>query len=272
MVELFEKQIVNQNRKSSKGNQLKWCDGEKWYKANYVGYEGFAEYVISHLLTQSSLESQEFVLYDLEQIKYKSQIFHGCSSPNFLKADWQIITLERLFQTYVGESLNRCIYKIKDHEERLKFIVEQTERITGLDNFGGYISKILTIDTFFLNEDRHTHNIAVLMNEKGEYDYCPIFDNGAGLLSDTTMDYPLNIGIYELEEPPRSKTFCPDFDEQLDIVEKLYGQHLIFYFTKKDVEKILADIEIDDITKERVKELVFHRMRKYQYLFQYPAT
>ena len=42
---------------------------------------------------------------------------------------------------------------------------------------------------FFLNEDRHTHNITVLMNGKGDYAYCPIFDNGAGLLADTTMDY-----------------------------------------------------------------------------------
>ena len=64
--------------------------------------------------------------------------------------------------------------------------------MTGLKNFGVYLNKLFTIDAFFLNEDRHTHNIAVLMNEKGEFAYCPIFDNGAGLLSDTLMDYPLH--------------------------------------------------------------------------------
>ena len=53
---------------------------------------------------------------------------------------------------------------------------------------GVYMNKLLTIDALFLNEDRHTHNIAVLMNGKGDYAYCPIFDNGAGLLADTTMD------------------------------------------------------------------------------------
>ncbi len=70
------------------------------------------------------------------------------------------------------------------------------ERITGLRNFGTYMNKLLTIDALFLNEDRHTHNIAVLMNGEGEYTYSPIFDNEAGLLADITMDYPLSGDIY----------------------------------------------------------------------------
>lgn len=32
-VELFEQHIVTTERHSSKGNQLKWKDGEIWYKA-----------------------------------------------------------------------------------------------------------------------------------------------------------------------------------------------------------------------------------------------
>jgi len=50
MVELIESQLATQIRQSSKGNQLKWKDGEFWYKADYTGYEGLSEYVISHLL------------------------------------------------------------------------------------------------------------------------------------------------------------------------------------------------------------------------------
>lgn len=84
------------------------------------------------------------------------------------------------------------MYRIPAHKERLHFLVQQVERMTGLRHFGIYMNKLLTIDAFFLNEDRHTHNIAVLMNGKGDYAYCPIFDNGAGLLADTTMDYPLS--------------------------------------------------------------------------------
>ncbi len=268
MVELFENQIVTQNRKSSKGNQLKWFDGVTWYKADYTGYEGLAEYVISHLLLKSSLLPEEIVLYEPEQIKYKSQVYQGCQSNNFLPEDWQIITLERLFQNHTGMGLNKCLYSITSHEEQLKFLVEQTERITGIKNFGTYISKMLTIDTFFLNEDRHTHNMAVLMDGQGRYKECPFFDQGAGLLSDTTMDYPLQADIYELEKQAEPKTFCPNFDEQLDIAEKLYGQRIKFFFTHKDLDEILDAVEYNDAIKERVKGLVHNRMRKYSYLFR----
>lgn len=43
----------------------------------------------------------------------------------------------------------------------------------------------------FGNGDRHLNNIAVLRCGDG-FDYCPIFDFGAGLLSNT-RDYPMEI-------------------------------------------------------------------------------
>ena len=146
--------------------------------------------------------------------------------------------------------------------------MQQVERITGLQNFGVYMNKLLTIDAFFLNEDRHTHNIAVLMNGKGEYAYCPIFDNGAGLLADTTMDYPLSADIYTLMDKVQSKTISTEFDEQLDFSESLYQRNLKFWFTKKDVRQLLinADIYSEEVRK-RVEVIIYAQMRKYSYLF-----
>ena len=43
----------------------------------------------------------------------------------------------------------------------------------------------------FGNENRHLNNIAVLRRGEG-FDYCPLFDFGAGLLSNT-RDYPLDL-------------------------------------------------------------------------------
>ena len=154
MVELFEKNIVETENRSSKGNQLKWRDGDTWYKADYTGYEGLAEYVISHLITNSSLTSDEYVLYTLEQISYKTNVYNGVKSRNFLKDDWQIITLERLFKNVYGRSLNSMIYRTQSIDDRLRLLVSETIRITGLRDFGIYMSRMLTIDSFFLNEDR----------------------------------------------------------------------------------------------------------------------
>ena len=45
---------------SSKGNQLKFGIDNKWYKADFLGYEGAAEYAASKLLEQSNI--MEYVL------------------------------------------------------------------------------------------------------------------------------------------------------------------------------------------------------------------
>lgn len=268
MIELFEQNIRTNDRQSSKGNQLKWENDGIWYKADYTGYEGLAEYVISHLLKKSSLDEKEFVLYDLEQINYKTNVYNGAKSNSFLDEGWQVITLERLFQNFFGKSLYRSIFAIPECDKRLEYLVLQVERMTGLKNFGIYLNKLFTIDAFFLNEDRHTHNIAVLMNEKGEFQYCPIFDNGAGLLSDTTLDYPLQGDVYTLMKESHCKTISDDYDEQLDVSEMLYKENLKFHFTKKDVEKLLAAAEqYPDEVKYRVETIVYMQMKKYAYLF-----
>ena len=222
MIELFEQDMRADMMQSSKGNQLKLKSGYIWYKADYTGYEGLVEYMISGLLAYSTLASEEYVMYQTEEIKYKHNRYRACKSENFLPKDWKLITLERLFQSACGESLNKLIYSIEEHTDRIRFLVEQTIRITGLKEFDAYLSKLLTIDAMFLNEDRHTHNIAVLLDNTGKYHYCPVFDNGAALLSDTTMDYPLHSEVYELLDGVKAKTFCQDFDEQLDLAEQLY--------------------------------------------------
>lgn len=269
MVELFEQNERQNDRQSSKGNQLKWKNDGIWYKADYTGYEGLAEYMISHLLQRSSLRPNEFVLYEPEQIKYKSVVYSGVKSDNFLEEGWQLITLERLFKVFFGQNLYQSIFRIPDVEMRLLFLVEQVERVTKLPDFGAYMNKLFTIDAVFLNEDRHTHNIAILMNQDGKFAYCPIFDNGAGLLADTTLDYPMGQDVYMQMQEVCAKTISPDFDEQLDVSEKLYGNRLKFYFNPKDVSDLLDGIKIySSDEKNRVKDILLTQMKKYAYLFK----
>ena len=269
MVELFEQNIRTNTRQSSKGNQLKWENEGIWYKADYTGYEGLAEYVISHLLKLTNLNEGEYVLYEPEQIKYKRQIYNGVRSRAFIDEDWQIITLERLFKNVYNESLTSVLWHMSDVKERLEFLVNAIKNITGLNNWGEYICRLFTIDAFFLNEDRHMHNIAVLMNGKGEYKYCPVFDNGAGLLSDTTMDYPMGQDIYQMISEVKSKSVSQDFDEQLDVAENLYGQNLQFLFTKKNVSDIVNNADMYPLEeRKRVELIIYSQMNKYQYLFR----
>lgn len=153
-----------------------------------------------------------------------------------------------------GQSLHKSIYSINDIEARIRFLVDQTVRITGLQDFGTYICNLMTIDALFLNEDRHTHNIAVLLDHEGQYQYCPIFDNGGCLLSDSKIDYPLNADTQTLIGEVASKTFCTSFDDQLDAAEKLYGQKIQFDFTIEYLEGKL--LEADGYSNEVKKRVV----------------
>ena len=257
-------------RHSSKGNQLKWnpANTETWYKADYIGYEGLTEYMVSHLLMHSTLSTKDFVLYDTEILRVGKKDYLGCKSSNFLPDGWQLLTLERLFHTLHGKSLYQSIFQFGEVEDRAQFLVDQVIQMTGLKDFGKYLCTLLTIDALFLNEDRHMHNIGVLMDAEEKYHLCPIFDNGAGLLSDIQMDYPMEENINNLMEEARSKTLCEDFDEQIEIAEELYGQQISLEFTKKDVKEIL-DMEsyYPQEYKERVFEIIMNRRRKYRYLF-----
>lgn len=272
LIELFEQDLRKNDRQSSKGNQLKWENNGIWYKADYTGYEGLAEYLCAHFLKMSSLEEKEFVDYEIEEITYRSKSYLGAKSRDFLKEGWQVITLERLFKNTTGHSFTESIYHIEENEERLHFLVDQVERLTGIRNFGIYMNKLLTIDALFLNEDRHLHNIDVLMDGGGKFELCPIFDNGAALLSDTSMDYPLDGDIYRMVDEVEAKTFCDDFYEQLDVSERLYGNHIQFAFSHKDVEALLQkDLGYDRKIIERVVKILHEQMRKYEYLFSQSA-
>lgn len=269
MIELTSDGSIDSKVSSSKGNQLKWNENNIWYKADRNGYEGLSEYVVSELLKRSNLNKNEFVEYELEQIKNKNNIYNGCKATNFLSNGENIITLERLHQINLNTSLTNVLESFPTYKEKADYIVKFVSNITGLDNFGEYLSKVLVIDALFLNEDRHMHNIAVLVNKDKKYDYCPIFDNGACLLSDTAIDYPITGNISDMLSQVKSKTIGPDFEMAIDAIESLYGIGLSFSYTNDDIDKILSKANIyEDSILKRVKKILMYQKNKWDYFFE----
>ena len=69
-------------------------------------------------------------------------------------------------------------YMLEHSARKILMIVPSIQLVKqGVEDFGKYLNKLFTIDALFLNEDRHTHNIAVLMNSEGKFEYCPIFQS-----------------------------------------------------------------------------------------------
>ena len=64
---------------SSKGNQEKWLEGDRWYKLDLFGYEGLAETVTSSLLRQTNVTALgfRFVPYQMEQLDVHRRVRTG---------------------------------------------------------------------------------------------------------------------------------------------------------------------------------------------------
>lgn len=261
----FTNQPLNFGHFSSKGNQLKWRDGDDWYKADYLGYEALSEYVVSELLKKSNAHA---VAYELVPIKYEKKAFVGCRSKNFLPPNQELITLQKLYQIYQNASLSEVMAGM-DVEDRIRHVVDFVTETTGLKGFGQYITSLLEIDALFLNEDRHMNNIAVLFDrQKRTYGYCPIFDNGASLFSDTTMSFPLHQDVYQCLQDIEAKPFSRNFEEQVEAAESMYGVQLKFWFTARDVEEVVAQASVfyDRDVLDRVEQTMREQIRRYSYL------
>lgn len=230
---------------SSKGNQIKWCVNNKWIKADDLGYEGLTESIASRLLAVSNIDN--YVKYDCVEILEEDteKIYRGCISDNFLGTEENLVTLYRLFEMQ-GINLDRQLKDLST-EDKILYVCKTVEEITGLTEFMDWLCMLLEFDAFILNEDRHLHNIAVI-EKTGLFRLMPIFDCGAGLLSDTS-DYPLTKSIVTSIRGVRAKPFNTKFDKQLKAVDNINGLRLKIAEPATFSSNLYKDEEINRVNK-----------------------
>lgn len=212
---------------SSKGNQEKWLDSGRWYKLDQFGYEALAETFTSMLLERSNIEQDtpfRFARYRMERLHVHGHDRTGCSSENFLQPGQSIVTISHLFHQYLGHSLKEELQRLSSDKKRIAYLAEETAAITGLQEFPEYLTLLFEIDSLVLNDDRHLNNIAVI-EQNGKYDYCPVFDQGAGLLSNVQFS-PMDIMPAALIRELRARPFNTTFNRQLHTAQGLYGKQL----------------------------------------------
>ncbi|HIZ55057.1 MAG TPA: hypothetical protein H9671_02495 [Firmicutes bacterium] len=215
---------------SSKGNQEKWLDtvANYWYKLDQFGYEALAETLVSTLLEQSNIEIDTpftFVRYRMEKLHVHGWDRTGCASKNFLKPGQSLITVNRLLTNYLGTPLKQKLAQLPSDKRRVAFLAEATAEYTRLREFPQYLTLLFEVDALFCNDDRHLNNIAVI-EQGGRYDYCPIFDNGAGLLSNTQLSQ-MDIAPKALIAVLRARPFNTTFTRQMNAARSLTGKQLM---------------------------------------------
>lgn len=224
---------------SSKGNQEKWLDSDSncWYKLDQFGYEALTETLISVLLEKSNIEADTpftFVRYQMEKLHVHGRDRTGCVSDNFLMPGQSLITINRLLSNHLGVPLKQKLLQFPSDKKRIAYLADATADFTRLKEFPQYLTLLFEIDALFCNDDRHLNNIAVI-EQGGRYDYCPVFDNGAGLLSNTQlsrMDIQPKALISVLLARPMGTTFT----RQTNAARSLYGRQLIIpLFSAEDI-------------------------------------
>lgn len=215
---------------SSKGNQEKWLDAKNncWYKLDQFGYEALAETMVSLLLEESNIESDtpfSFVRYQMERLHVHGYERTGCVSPNFLLPGQALITINRLLSNFLGMPLSQKLSQFSSDKKRIAYLAEATMEYTGLQQFPEYLTLLFEIDALICNDDRHLNNIAVI-EQKGQFHYCPIFDNGAGLLSNILYS-PMDIAPEGLIPSLRARPFQTTFMRQVNAARSLYGKQLV---------------------------------------------
>ena len=229
---------------SSKGNQEKWYDqvADCWYKLDQFGYEALTETVVSVLLERSNFETDTpftFVRYHMERLQVHGRERTGCSSRNFLQPGQALITVNRLLSSHLGKPLREKLVRLSSDKKRIAYLAEMTAEMTGLKLFPQYLTLLFEVDALFCNDDRHLNNIAVI-EKNGKYDYCPIFDNGAGLLSNTQLSQ-MDISPPALISALRARPFGTTFTRQMNTARSLYGTQLaVPKLTPNDIQKVCS--------------------------------
>lgn len=261
-IQLPEELMIETTGHSSKGNQPKWLFRNKYYKADHMGYEGLSEVLISSLLEKTNIDN--FVRYEPVVIEWDKYRRNGCYSKSFLGPKEELIPLEKLYRNYHGVGLAKTLREITDVKERIQTTVSFVEKVTGLKGFGPYLGAMIEIDAFFLNEDRHTNNIAVIHNdETGVFRFCPYFDHGLSLLSDLQgfwMDGDTGKHMLRVSAKPFGT-----FQQQRDAVIELYGPQFKISFDMSDVDHALE--ELGEFYRpeylKRVRYVIQKQLEKY---------
>ena len=271
IVKLYTRDVVAAT--SSKGNQEKWYDKETnaWYKLDRIGFEALSEAVACEILRKySNIEKElgyQIVPYRIDSVDVHKAKRNASISPNFLKEGQSIQTAYHILKRVLGSEYQKVLADEKTIPNRLKKIVDTIEAISGLQNFGQYLTLLFEVDALIANEDRHLNNIAII-EESGTYQYCPLFDNGEGFMLDN-VKYPFDVETKGLMKHLRAKPFQCRFGTLLSAARELYGTQLKITCTADEISEVIeAYLEwyqpmFRPFLKDRILDVMILQMKKY---------
>lgn len=246
---------------TSKGNQTKWVKGNKFLKADTMGYESIAEVLASEVeKATNGIDYVDYFLCKIVEDGIKS--YYGCMSDIFTSKDESIVSLYSILKKYYGgEKVLK--EKLRDIEgiDLVNILISVVSSVTGISyiDIKNYLSAVVKLDAILLNEDRHLNNIALIKNSNGGYRFCPIFDNGLSFLSDTD-DYPLDKkGVSHKISRVKSQPFSRDWRKQIGYFDDCDLLHIDINSLRYRLENYT--VEFKEAEYERALEVLKIRLK-----------
>ena len=216
----------------SKGNQIKYLIGAEWIKCDTLGYESLVEVLASQLCKQLNFDHVD---YQLCQVTDDYHCRNACISDDFSQGLVEV-SLGSLIEQFTGSVID--LSKYCSIADRILAVYEPLQDLIEYDVFLQYLNKLISLDAVLFNEDRHLYNIGFLVDESG-LKPAPIFDCGAGLLSDSSIDYPFEMPIEVCLRRIKAKPFSTSFKKQVHFFNTLCKCP----FSVKSISLDLADLE-----------------------------
>lgn len=148
------------------GLQKKEKNKDGWIKYDRFGYEGLSEVLACRF---SKLLKTRLLFCDYSPIRTPTGI--GCFSKNVLSENKNLISLHHFFPKEPKKLHIKHIL-----EDYIPLIID----ITGLSDFGEWLTELFIFDMLIENEDRNPGNI-VLFYDGVNYSYAPVMDNANSL-------------------------------------------------------------------------------------------
>lgn len=228
-------------KSSSKGSQVKYIKEGYYYKLGTP--ESICEYLATKVLENSTLPASCYVSYERCLING----FVGCRSKSFLGKNGSFISIERLYESFVGrKGFSNEIMCLGSSRERLDCILSLVKRSTGIENYFVYMKTMLLVYMLLLNCDRHTNNYGVVYNSVFcAYRIPPMFDFGLSL-----------------KEGMSSCTISGSFEDQVVAC----GYPIISTF-KIDYSKLNASISHSSCKNTEEVKLLKSQLKRYERVF-----
>ncbi len=244
-INLPEKYIMDETS-TSDGTQIKYYKDDYFYKINSMGGEDEAEYLASGILKFSSLDINEYVLYERGQVNSSN----ACRSKNFLKPTEDFFTFNHLHKNMSRVPMFEKTFEYKTLSKKIEYVVNFMKNATGLD-VTDYLRNTFSTDSIILNEDRHFNNLGVIMKEDGTYRTAPIFDNGRSMF----------IGNFSIKDN------LPISENIKRVSCKPFGfghKKLVEYFGKGfELDKDKAIKWIEKEASDRFRDLLVYQIERY---------